>query len=190
MRGRETEMEFLSDQRLSILQHRPRRPPRHFAIDLRFVDDGPRPQWRIGWRWWLAAAVLAGLAGSWFALEAIVTAPSWRRFGLQASIVLATAAACALLVGVYRTRETLELRSAHGNALLGDVTVGRGCAREVRSFVAELTRRVEAARSATPRTRQQFLRDEMREHNRLWNDGVLTDAEYESSKRRILAAHA
>ncbi len=64
-----------------------------------------------------------------------------------------------------------------------------GCSRSLESFMAELGRRSEAARSQVAQSKQQFLRDEMREHHRLWSEGVLPDAVYDASKRRILQAH-
>jgi hypothetical protein len=52
-----------------------------------------------------------------------------------------------------------------------------------------LSRRVADARARAPQSRQQFLRDELREHRRLFEEGVLPEPVYEAGKQRILKAH-
>ena len=77
----------------------------------------------------------------------------------------------------------------HGEATLASVTGGIGSARNGKKFFVELIKNINAAKSARPQGKQQFLRDEMREHHRLRELGVLTEQQYEESKARILAAH-
>jgi hypothetical protein len=48
---------------------------------------------------------------------------------------------------------------------------------------------INAAKAERPQERPQFLRDEMREHHRLRELGVLSEEQYEQSKARILASH-
>jgi hypothetical protein len=190
LRGCETELAFRADHHLAIRTRRRRQPDRDYIVDLRFVESEPVTGRRIAWRCWQATAALValGVLGSW--LDTRVSDPRWQQVGLQASIGLLTAAFCAGLLGWYRTREIIELRSVHGAVRLAEVTGGLGSSRAAETFLAELRRRIEAARSQAAQSKQQFLRDEMREHHRLWNEGVLSDASYDASKRRILQAHA
>jgi hypothetical protein len=187
--GCETELTFSSDHRLLVRTRRRRGPTCKYVIDLRFVDATAVAGRRIAWRWWQAAATLAVLVAlvQWVTLQ--FADPDWQEVGLQGSIGCATAAVCVGLYGLYRTRESVELRSLHGAARLAEITGSLGCAKAVQSFAAELAQQVEAARSQAPQSKQQFLRDEMREHHRLWNEGVLSDPAYEASKRRILQSH-
>jgi hypothetical protein len=190
LRGLETELAFCTDRRLAVRCRRPRQPERKYVVDLRFVEVEPVASRRIAWRCWqatLGLAVLGALA-LWLALR--FAGPEWQRVGLQASVVLLTTALCAGVLGWYRTRETIQLRSVHGDAVLAEVAGGLGCAREAGRFQVELGRQVAAARSEAAQSKQQYLRDEMREHHRLWSEGVLSDATYDASKRRILQAHA
>ena len=69
------------------------------------------------------------------------------------------------------------------------ITGGIGSAKAGREFFVELIKSISAAKTVRPQAKQQFLRDEMREHHRLRELRVLTEQEYESSKARILAAH-
>ena len=107
--------------------------------------------------------------------------------------VLASAALLAALGSVLmflrRTTESLEFTSVHGGVTLVSVTGAIGSAREGKKFFIELIKSINAAKLARPQPPHQFLRDEMREHHRLRELGVLTESQYETSKSRILAAH-
>lgn len=185
----ETEFTFSTDHRLTVRSHRPRRPVCKYVIDLRFVDPDAIVGRRIAWRWWQGAAVLAGLAalGQW--LPARFGDADWQQATWPAAAALAITAACLGFVGLLRTRDIVELRSVHGAAPLAGIAGRLGSARTTGSFVAELAHRVNAALARSAQSKQQFLRDEMREHHRLWSEGVLSDAVYEASKLRILRAH-
>jgi hypothetical protein len=98
-------------------------------------------------------------------------------------------AVCAALVAMYRTTETLALFSVCGRARLLELTGGVGSFRAIRRFTRALAAHVKIATAARRRTRGEHLRDEMREHLRLREAGVLSEQEYETSKRRILARH-
>jgi len=77
----------------------------------------------------------------------------------------------------------------HGGATLVSVVGGIGSARAGKRFFIDLIKSINAAKAARPQDRPQFLRDEMREHHRLRELGVLTDLQYEQSKARILSSH-
>jgi hypothetical protein len=56
--------------------------------------------------------------------------------------------------------------------------------------MAKLTAHIRLASAARRRSRAEHLRDEMREHLRLMEIGVLPAGEYETAKVRILDHHA
>lgn len=176
LRGCETELSLRADHQLVVRTRRRRRPVRKYSLDLRFVAVGPVTQRRIAWISWGATASLAALGVS-------------GQIAVLPSIGCLVAALGVGLIGWYRTRESIVLRSVHGGAPLAELTGGLGSCRSLGSFMAELGRRIEAARSQATQSKQQFLRDEMREHHRLWSEGVIPDTIYDASKRRILQAH-
>ena len=88
-----------------------------------------------------------------------------------------------------RTVESLEFISMHGGATLVSVVGGIGSARAGKRFFVELIKSINAAKAERPQERPQFLRDEMREHHRLRELGVISEEQYEQSKARILASH-
>jgi hypothetical protein len=59
----------------------------------------------------------------------------------------------------------------------------------VRPFTQKLAAHIRIAIAARRSSRVEHLRDEMREHFRLKEAGVLPNEEYEACKRRILAKH-
>ena len=83
----------------------------------------------------------------------------------------------------------LSVRSRTGVTGL-EFTGGPGTFRALRPFVAKLTAHIRLASAARRRTKAEHLRDEMREHQRLRELGVLSVSDYEASKARILGQHA
>jgi len=183
LRSGTTELAFSTDHCLVVRLDRRGKTIRKYVVDLRFIHA--EAETRIAWRLWLATAALAGLG----ALSYWLASHGWHQIGLQASVVVATASVCVGLLGLYQTRVTIDLRSTHGDAQLAAVACSLGNKSDARLFIDEISRRVETARDLPAQSKQHFLRDEMREHHRLWSEGVLSETAYEASKRRILAAH-
>jgi len=190
LRGCETALAFSTDDCLAVRLGRPGKVIRKYLVDLRFIDTAATAKFRIAWRSWLVTASLAGLGALSYWLSSQFIEPGWRQIGLQASFIAAMASMCIGFLSLYQSCVVIDLRSTHGDAHLVKVMAGLSNIRAARSFVTELSRRVEAARGRSAQSRQHFLRDEMREHHRLWTEGVLSPAAYEASKRRILASHA
>ena len=94
------------------------------------------------------------------------------------------------VLAVRHTSESLNFTSVHGGAPLVHVIGGIGSTKAGKSFFVAMIKEIAAAKSARQQAKQQMLRDEMREHHRLRELGVLSEADYEASKARILKAHA
>jgi hypothetical protein len=159
-----------------------------FSLDLRFVQT-PRLSRHVAWRW-LSASLVLMVTAALATVNHAAGPPWWRLHWLSVCGALALAAAAAALVCVYRTTESLRLFSTYGTARLLEFTGGLGTLRALRPFLAKLAAHTRLAFSARRRTRAEHLRDEMREHQRLRETGVLSASEYEASKARILAQHA
>jgi hypothetical protein len=158
-----------------------------YVIDLRFVDPSVRVSRHIATRWLVATLILAALAVATGLLVQGSAAPgNW----LAACLIASTLAVGAGLVCAYRTTETLAVFSLHGRARLLEYTSMLGLGRALRPFLIKLAAHLRIASSARRRSKPLHLRDEMREHARLHETGVLSKPEYEAGKVRILAAHA
>ena len=160
-----------------------------YVLDLRFVD-APRRFRHIAWRWIALSLALVGFA-SGIAWIIDASATPWRQHDwLPVCETVIALWAFATLVGIYRTSETVCLFSIHGAAKLLECTGGLGTHRSLQHFMAKLAAHIRLASGARRHTKAEHLRDEMREHQRLKEIGVLTAGQYEAAKLRILDQHA
>jgi hypothetical protein len=161
-----------------------------YVLDLRFVAPPPRVSRHVARRWITASLVLLALAtgvAAWIGSSAT----PWSQHGwLRVCAAVAGIWVLATLIAAYRTTETVRLHSTHGAARLLEFTGGLGTFRTLRPFLAKLVAHIRLALAARRPARAEHLRDEMREHSRLREIGVLSAEEYEAAKVRILARHA
>jgi hypothetical protein len=190
LRGCVNEISILEDHFLSVHTIRPDREPVKYVFDLRFVNAKPVRVRSVSWLW-LAMTVVIGLAAAgafWYAASAL--AFSMTSIGSLGGCAAVLAGLATFLLFLRGTTESLQFTSVHGNAILLSITGGIGSARAGKNFFVELIKNINAAKAARQQAKPQWLRDEMREHHRLRELGVLSEAQYEASKARILAAHA
>ena len=161
-----------------------------YVLDLRFGDPALRRSRHIAWRWITATGVLAMLLAATVWRIGSSSVPWWHHDWLPVCATMFGLTACAGLVSVYRTTENLTLQSVHGQARLLECTGGLGTLRAIRPFTAKLAAHIQISIGARRGSKAEHLRDEMREHFRLKEGGVLAEEEYAVSKMRILGTHA
>jgi hypothetical protein len=163
--------------------------PREYVLDLRFVDPAFALTRRVPWRCiWTALALTAAASGAalWFVAE---TDAGRRHLAALISAALGGGVALAYLAIATRLVETVALRSVHGRAAVLEYRGGAGTLRRVRPFMRKLAAHVQLAAAARRATMAEHLRDELREHYRLKEAGVLAAEVYDACKSRILARH-
>jgi hypothetical protein len=163
---------------------------REYVLDLRFIDRSLGLSKHYPWR--CIAATLALAMTTAFSAWRIgsSTAPWWQHPWLPICAAMSALTASACLVCAWRLTETLALRSVHGRAILLEYTGRLGTLRMARQFARKLSAHIQLAMAARRSSGAEHLRDEMREHFRLKETGVLSQEQYEASKARILAQHA
>jgi hypothetical protein len=188
LRGCETEVAIHDDHFVAVRTVRPDAEPRKYEVDLRFASPKPVLVRSVSWFWLglTGCLVLLAAGGLWSTWSA---ATRWSSPIFLTALVTLLAAAGTTILFLRRTVESLEFISMHGGATLVSVTGGIGSTRSGKRFFIELIRSIGAAKAERPQERQQFLRDEMREHHRLRELGVLSEQQYQQSKARILASH-
>jgi hypothetical protein len=187
LRRRALQLDLVDYYYLVVRSYRSRAVDAEYVLDLRFVDAAPESSRHFASRWLLAALVLVALAGAIaFRIAGSAAAAGW----LGACGIVSGMAVAAALVCVYRTTETISMYSAHGRAKLLEFTTGLGTKRAFKPFTSKLAAHIRLAVAARRPMRAEHLRDEMREHFRLREHGVLSIEEYEASKARILAEHS
>lgn len=189
LRGCSTEVSILQDHHLAVRAERLHAPPLKYSFDLRFLNPKPVRVRHIAWNWIAATGVLLVAACSLITL-ALASSTGVMEAVLLGGIGSAIAAGVATFFSLRRTTESLEFVSVHGGAALVSILGGIGSAKAGKRFFIDVIKNINAAKAARPQSEQHFLRDEMREHHRLRELNVLSAAEYEASKARILKAHA
>jgi hypothetical protein len=180
-------LSLLEEHFVSVQSERPGGESKNYVFDLRFASAKPLLVRRIAWSWFaltLAFGLLTGTAAWLLYSSQTPPAPT-----AAVGVTMLAGAIASVFIFLRRTTESLEFTSVHGEATLISVTGGIGSARAGKSFFVNLIKSINAAKLARPQQKQEFLRDEMREHHRLRELGVLSPQEYEASKARILAAH-
>jgi hypothetical protein len=188
LRRRALQLELVDYYYLVVRSYRSGSVAAEYVLDLRFVDSSMGSSRHFALRWLLAAVALVAMAG----LIAFRIADSVELTdGSAVAFGIASAGALVACLGfVWRTRETISMYSDHGRAKLFEFTGGFGAKRAVKPFMSKLAAHIRFATAARRPVRSEHLRDEMREHFRLRESGVLSAEEYEASKARILAEHS
>jgi hypothetical protein len=187
MRRRGLQLELVDYYYLVVRSVRSRSVAAEYVLDLRFANAVPESSRHFASRWLVAALVLAALAAAIaFRTTGSEAAAGW----LAACAIVTGMAVAAAVTCIYRTTETISMYSAHGRAKVFEFTSGLGATRAFRPFMSKLAAHIQLAVAARRPMRAEHLRDEMREHFRLRELGVLSVEDYEASKVRILAEHS
>jgi len=186
LRRRVLQLEIIDYYYLSVRSRSGARA-HEFSLDLRFARP-PQFSRHIAWRWMAASLVLIVVPA--LIATAIRGSAWWRQQWLTVSLAVAAVWAVTSLLSLYRTTETIRLFSTCGAVRMLEFTGGPGTFRALRPFVAKLMAHIRLASAARRSTKAEHLRDEMREHQRLRDIGVLSDSDYEESKARILGQHS
>lgn len=164
--------------------------PQEYVLDLRFIDPSFALTRRIPWRCiWAAIALTAAAAVTCAMVYAAETEWRERYLAALACAALLAGTVMAYLAVAARLVETVTLYSLHGRGALLEYRGGAGTLRRVRPFLRKLAAHVQLAAAARRATLAEHLRDELREHYRLKEAGVLAAETYDACKMRILARH-
>lgn len=178
----QTEMILFDGGWLSVRQHRSRTAGVAQMINLRYLDAKPTVTRYFARRTFAVCFALsvAALATTLLALNSVQIA--WT---IPATLLLATGAAVAFATCAYRTRKDVVFHTRHGRAPVISLMGTLGSFRTLRATVPKIVEAIEltAEGEADPKKR---LRNEMREHYRLRECGVLDETICAQSTQRIL----
>jgi len=184
-----TRVAILPDQFVLVETQRTRSSTDAHTVDLRFVDPRPVGIRKVAWPFLYLGIGVTVLTAASIALYAMFPSVAQRIGGVFAPVGLGVLALMSYLLCYLLTRESLLFLSAHGRARVVTIAGRLGTMRRAQACAADLVAHIKLARRQFQQTRQAYLRDEMREHLRLYEQGVLTDEHYANAKKRILQAH-
>lgn len=173
---------------LGVRREGHRREPGDYWINLAFLD--PRPTRRADRFWSISCALFAAVTACTLAVIYLqaVTMP-----GTALTVTVGALSSAALASGILAIRHygsKLIFLTRHGRAPVLWLSVNKPDRRRVREFIRAIhaaIARATADRADLPRGH--LLRDEMREHRRLQNAGVLDERQFQIARRLILEAH-
>ncbi len=189
LRRRAVQLEIIDYYYLSVRSWRSRTLLAEYVLDLWFVDAKPRLSRHVAWRWMTGALTLFVLTWAIAARVGPFGSRALENHWLTLCITASGAAAVTVLTCAYRTNETIALYSGIGRAKLLEFTGGIGTLRAARTFLTKLAAHTQLATAARRASKAEHLRDEMREHFRLKEIGMLSLEGYEQAKARILGQH-
>ncbi len=187
-RGIYRQFAICDDECLHILEQVGRQK-RRYRVNLAFLDAEPQKQFIIARLWiYLATAALC--------VTLVLTLLSPTTVGSELPIPLAPTAIVAgafsivfLLAFIYKSRLRLCYRTRHGELELAELLWGRPSRRRYHDFVARLSGAIRDAQRGYTGSLANALAEELREHRRLQEIGVISSAAYEAAKQRILSSH-
>lgn len=188
-RGSQTRVAIHEGHFVSVNVKRSRSPEQEHTVDLRFVDPRPIGIRKVGWQWLAVAIGFTVLAAAAGVFATMFASPIARVWAVPTAIALGTCTISSYLLCLYSTTESLLFLSVHGRARVITITGGLGTTRAARKCALDIVKHITLARQQSRQKRQAYLRDEMREHNRLYELDVITDEQFGAAKTRILQAH-
>ncbi|HTE40963.1 MAG TPA: hypothetical protein VK629_09030 [Steroidobacteraceae bacterium] len=188
-RGSQTRVVILEGQFVGVHVKRGRKFEQDYNVDLRFVDPRPIGIRKIVWPWMFVAIALTLIAVGAGVFITSFASPDAQLWAVPAGIVLGTLTISSYLICLYFATESVVFISTHGRARVIVITGGLGTTRAARECALDVVKHINLARKQSKQTRQMYLRDEMREHSRLHEAGVLSEEQYTDAKKRILHAH-
>lgn len=158
-----------------------------YWVNLLFINPIPVRKKNIDLRWGLSALIMACICA------ALVTAEKYfqisDKFIYFPSIIIlfGTLALISTLVLVYRYQDTLSYVTLGGNLTVLPLLYNNPSKAEFKSFAKVLSGRTKQLQDRTRLKNR--LANELAEHRRLKDSGVISEKQYEKAKNKILSQH-
>jgi hypothetical protein len=175
------EFTLYDNQRLLVRTQGLMRRPRDYTVNIGILDPQPKRSFSVCWSHLLIGVALTVAAG-------LVSFTGVVPENALLTLTLSVCAALSLILAIYRSHDRLVFYSQCGRVPLV-VLFNRLPDREtLGTFTEALTQDIRTAR-AESRGSHEMLREELKEHRRLMEEGVISGRRYDIAKRRILGQH-
>jgi len=181
--ARYTEVTLFEGDWLSIRHHSRSKAGHAQLINLKFVDPTPNVQKYLAKKSLGLAAGFAtlGIVNSLLALFSI-----WQNVTIVTAACAFVGMLVAFAVFMYRTQERFVFHTRNGRAPVILLLATLGSFRKCRRFIPQLSDAINDAQAHEKKIKEQLLREEMREHYRLTETGVLSKDVCSTSTQKIL----
>ena len=184
-RGIRTELILYEEGFIKVSQERRGKRTAEQLLNLRYLDSRPTISRFVAMK---PIYVGLGFTGAGALFGALVYFKLFLLLTLPATVMFVTAAVIAFLLSAYQTQEESSFCTMTGRGEVLALRATFGCIRALRKLVPELVDAIHRARTLNVPKREHYLREEMREHYRLQDEGILSKDHCLTSTRRILSS--
>jgi len=184
-RGLRTELVLYEEGFLKVAEERRGKRAAEQLLNLRYLDSRPTISRFVAMK---PIYVGLGLTGAGTLFGSLVYFKLFLALTLPATVMLVTAAVIAFLLSAYRTQEESTFCTMTGRADVLTLRATFGCIRALRKLVPELVDAIHQGHTLNVPARGDYLREEMQEHYRLQDEGILTEDYCSASTQRILSS--
>ena len=184
-RGIRTECILYEEGFLRVAQDRRGKRAAEHLLNLRYLDSRPTIARFVAMK---PIFVGLGFTGTAALFGSLVYFKLFLPLTLPATVMFVTAAVIAFLLSAYQTQEESTFCTMTGRAEVLTLLATFGCIRALRKLVPELVDAIHRAHTLNGATRDHYLREEMREHYHLQDEGILTKDNCSASRQRILSS--
>jgi len=182
MRRCRSEFTLFSNHRLSVETRGFMQDARDYTVDIGILDPNPKRIFNVGWNYLLMFFALCGAAG-FFAFNDLAMNTTLLPISLLAF------AGVSLIPAIYRSHDRIVFYSQHGRTPLV-VLFNRSPDRvTLDSFTGTLVEHIRDAKNHN-RGAIEALNEELKEHRRLMEEGIISSKRYAVVKQRILSQHS
>jgi hypothetical protein len=157
------------------------RHPTAYELNIGILDPEPKQLVRIGWRYLTAFLILAATA-------TLTACADIFRTSSMLPTLLAAGAGLSLVLTVYGCYNRLVFYTLNGRVPLVVMLNSNPQDETFRAFTETLTRHILEIRDRST-SRREMLCEELKEHRRLYEEGVISDKCYHKVKQYILGLH-
>ena len=177
-----SQVTLFDNRRLSVKTHGLMQQARDYALDIGVLDPQPRRSLKICWSHLLIGVALCAAA-------CLIPFSGLAPHGMLLSLMLVAGAGLSLILAFFRSHDRLVFYSQYGRVPLVVLFNRLPDRQTFDEFTNTLARNIKAATTQS-RDINQTLREELKEHRRLMEAGVISSKRYDIAKGRILSQHS
>ena len=182
--GKRAELILYEEGYLRVREWRRKKRVRDYLLSLRFMGTKTTVTRKLPMR---VLQVAAGFAGIGALCSLIAWLSPWDAFFVPAAVIGFAGAVLATMLFLYLAHEKTMFSTASGGAVALTLRGTADSFKRCRAMIPRIQRAIEAAQAKNVQNRSDYLRQEMREHYRLREFGVIDHDTCSDATRKILS---
>lgn len=182
--GKRAELILYEEGYLRVREWQRKRRVRDYLLSLRFMGTKTTVTRKLPMR---VLHVAAGFAGFGALCSLIAWLTTWGGFFVPAAVVSFVGTVLSMMLFLYLAHEKTMFSTASGGAVALTLRGTADSFKRCRAMIPEIQSAIEAAQTKNVQNRSEYLRQEMREHYRLREFGVIDQDVCGDATRKILS---